>query len=179
MVKNILTAAALGLAALAGIAVPAKAETTTFHFRGTCGDCTGYGNGELVVQNYTLGSQFDPSEFVSFSYQSNLIAGSPFISAPVTDFSGSIGASPGRYDVFFQTAYDANDPNSYKVFFSNANPGDWCIGVGISCAFDIGPDHVWSLAPLSTPEPLSVSLLGVGVVGALFGSRRGKSGARG
>lgn len=69
MLKRILTAAALCVLALAGTPAPVRASAapalTTFYFRGQCEDCSGFGYGTLVVQDYTLGTSFNPSEFVT------------------------------------------------------------------------------------------------------------------
>ena len=48
--------------------------TSTFTFTGTCTDCTGFGIGTLVLQNYTLGNPIDTNtNYVSWFYQSDLL----------------------------------------------------------------------------------------------------------
>jgi hypothetical protein len=48
------------------------ATDTTYMFTGSCSDCTGTGVGYLTLQNYTPGTALSYSDFVSFTYTSNL-----------------------------------------------------------------------------------------------------------
>jgi hypothetical protein len=90
-----------GLALMAGLLSPlgAAAQTasdTTYVFTGTCTDCTGVGVGYLTLQNYTPGTALSYSNFVSFTYQSNLSSisiGSQGMQYAVPDSDGDGGTA--------------------------------------------------------------------------------------
>src|SRR3981081_4564945 len=67
-------------------------STTTYFFRGTCTDCTGTGDGALILQNYTLGTPITPTNFITFSYQSNL-TGFTISSGSLQSISGTLPTS--------------------------------------------------------------------------------------
>jgi hypothetical protein len=70
--------------------------TSAFNFDGACSDCTGVGIGVLTVQNYTEGSGFSNSNFVSFTYNSNLIIDLSITVDTLNSFTGSIPSRSQR-----------------------------------------------------------------------------------
>jgi hypothetical protein len=50
-------------------------ETESFSFTGTCvTDCTGFGTATLVLTDYTQGQDITANNFVSFTYNSNILS---------------------------------------------------------------------------------------------------------
>jgi len=135
--------------------------TTTFQFVGTCADCTGTATGTLILQNYTLGSQIQLSNFVSFTYNGTDIL-SAFTLTPSNIpnlISGSLPASlattPGPASVSINA-------NTSTPGFLTGSGGSWCAGA--HCAFDHGNSHTWSLASspsLGLSGPTSTAQVGV------------------
>ena len=150
------------LAALFGVvalAAPAAATDTKFLFTGLCIDCTGTGTGELVLKNYTLGDVLTKSNFVSFTYTSNLTS---FSLDHVTSLVGSFSTLPGSA---FVALYDED-----YVFSSFSTPffSPWCAGSTGTCGSDFGLISSWSLVAGSVPEPAmwAAMVLGFGLLGA-------------
>lgn len=138
----------------------ARADTlSTFDFSGTCSDCTGSGTAALVLNNYTLGTAISASNFVSFTYNgTDLLAAFTITASPDVVVQGSIDEplpGPETFAVFG----DEND-------FSSSSTGFWCVGGG--CVADYGFTHVWMTttdATASVPEPMTIALLGGGLIG--------------
>ena len=63
---------------------------SAFTFTGTCSDCTGFGIGQLSLQNYIEGTVASNANFLSFTYHSNLIDYT-VTQANLDSFSGTIG----------------------------------------------------------------------------------------
>jgi hypothetical protein len=150
--------------------------TSTYSFTGDCLDCTGQGHGTLVLQNYTLGDQFDITNFVSFTYFSDLISFTLNGTGPdpgeVSDFFGSLPAVlPSFADVGMNS-------QSLQIFSSTSAGGSWCAGFD-GCNLDFGTNGIWDqgAGPSPAPEPTSMALMVSGFAGlALLGLRRAKAG---
>jgi hypothetical protein len=163
----------IGTAFVAALQMPLGASqvvipNSTFTFTGDCLDCTGQGSGILILQNYTLGNAFDISNFVSFSYSSDLttfvLSGTGFGPDQVSDFSGSLPAALPAFA-------DVNISSQGVQAFGPASSGSWCAGVN-GCNLDFGVNGVFAS---DVPEPASLALMFTGFAGLmLMGLRRTK-----
>jgi hypothetical protein len=145
---------------------PTRAATTsalsTFTFAGQCTDCNGTATGSLVLQNYTLGQQIGDLNFVSFTYNgTNLFNAITIAAADKPILFGSIDPTLPKAETF--------DVSNNVVEFISSTDGSWCIGQSFSCTLsaDFGPTHIWSAVAdgTSVPEPMTLSLLGGGLLG--------------
>jgi len=152
------------LSALFGLAViAAPAAAVDFQFSGICIDCSGAGEGTLVLKDYTLGDTLTSTNFVSFTYTSNLLS---YTLSSVDDLTGSLGGATGPAFVVFHGG-------GYTFDSFVAGPfSPWCTGTTGACSSDFGLISSWSLAAGTVPEPAmwAVMVLGFGVLGA--GMRR-------
>jgi PEP-CTERM motif len=157
----------VALCAVILLALPkaARADTEVFTFSGACQDCAGTGNGTLTLTGYTPGTALSSSNFVSFDYSSNLTS-FDVTSSNLNDFGGSIGATPGPYDVVINYGDGG--------LFISQSGGDWCVGE--SCLADFGFNNTWSQATGTSPvpEPGTASLVGLGLAAADVVRRRYK-----
>ena len=165
--RSVVQIAAIALVGFLGavqIGSAISTTTATYYFTGTCSDCTGTGQGTLVLQNYTLGSSLTNANFVSWSYTSNLLtysvtpASNPSFSIYGTMPATLPGASPNAVVI-------ANQPNAGPTFmdFVAESNGSWC--AGHTCADDNGTNGTWSAA---TPAPTtSVPALGMPALASL------------
>jgi hypothetical protein len=147
-----------GLLTLMALALPTPvlAQDSTYDFSGNCADCQNTGNGVLTLQNYTPGTALSASNFVSFTYSSNLLTfnvtqteldfdtigingTTPFVSGPTTTnlgLSGDLGATAGPADFYLNasvTEGNANFSINFDTCSSSAcgsgltGPGAWNI----------------------------------------------------
>jgi hypothetical protein len=128
----------------------------TYRFVGQCTDCTGSGTGVLMLKNFALGAPLNNSNFVSFTYTSNLTTLSMSASdLQSTGLTGTIPATlPGPATI------QINKIGSGTVFQSNVPNGNWC--AGSTCSADFGPTSTWTFVPDAPPSPvptLSVPML--------------------
>jgi hypothetical protein len=163
------------LPAIVCVGLSQAATMSTFTFTGDCEDCTGQGTATLVLQNYTQGDPLELSNFVSFSYMSNLL---DIQSTSLSFISGTIPVDlPGPADVELDQLVVppvCNDCNTYDFRSQSINDGDWDIGVD-----DEGINGVWAAAATSSsdaPEPAPAVMLGLGIA-ALAAWKLRRSGA--
>jgi PEP-CTERM motif len=153
------------------VSMPLTASTATYDFTGDCFDCQGQGMATLVLQDYTLGDPLQDSNFVSFSYASNLLnVFSTSISGG--NLTGMLPANlPGPADVTMNfVVTSSGDFQGLLFFFETANspndslPNQWQIGED-----DAGMNGIWSTPSTSpVPEPSTAPLAAMAVAGLAF-----------
>jgi hypothetical protein len=146
-------------AALVGLGLAAPACAVSFDFTGTCIDCTGTGDGTLVLKNYTLGDVMTAANFVKFTYTSSLLT---YSLTSVDDLTGSLTAATGP-------AYVALHGGGFTFNSLPIGPfSPWCTGTTGTCGSDFGFVSSWSLAAVAVPEPaMWVAMVGgFGLLGA-------------
>lgn len=163
------TICGLAIAGAMMAALPiAQADDITYDFSGQCTDCSGTVSAELVVQNYTPGTELTDSNLVSFHYDgSNLF--SAYTINSFAFLSGVIPSGSGWADFDIQTA---------SLFFDSfAVDGNWQTGTsggggggGGRQGADHGTDGMWSSTPTTpppdtVPEPGTLALLSTVLVG--------------
>jgi hypothetical protein len=139
-----------------------------FTFTGQCTDCTGTGIGVLTLSGYTQGNGLALSNFVSFTYKSNLLNLSYDVA---TYIRGNLVNLPGKDYVVMVF-------NGGVAFYSlNTGSGSWCIGN--NCEQDMGPSSLWTMTTATTPLPATLPLFasGLGVWGLLGWRRKQKASA--
>jgi hypothetical protein len=146
----------------------AESVTETYTFTGTCEDCTGAGEGALVLQNYTLGDEFTVDNFVSFTYSSNLLA-FDITEDQIHEFYGSFTSLPGPADVYILSDF----PEYFNL--QTSSDGSWC--AGSECLGDYGYTSVWAAAnsPSAVPEPAVWALTLIGLATMVLVRRRSLS----
>jgi hypothetical protein len=165
LIRNLLLGSAL-LASVSGGGILRAGTVSYFAFTGTCRDCTGTGVGTLELQNYTQGTAISSSNFVDFSYTSNLLTFDINSSSAGLFVSGTIPTVLPSGNVLFTI-----EDNATILQSSTGNLG-WC--AGNSCSDDYGPSYTWSAttAPSGTPEPATALLVAPFVAGLWFYRRR-------
>ena len=129
--------------------------TTTYQFVGTCSpaggsNCTGQGTATLVLTNYSPPGSLSNTNFVSFTYTSNVFGTLSFNTS--ADLIGEFTNLPGSNQI--QIVPTSGNPEGL-AFYSGTN-GSW--GMGIS---DEGTGGTWSIPSASpaTPAPSTLLLL--------------------
>jgi hypothetical protein len=153
---------------------------STFTFTGDCGDCTGQGTGTLVLQNYTLGDALETSNFVSFTYSSNLlnITGD---SLDLDDDAGLDGIlpvdlpGPANVDIYALVVVPGcSDCTEYEFESFITEDAQWSVG-----EYDYGTNGIWSAAAnTAVPEPSSLVMLAAGLAGLVVWRQRRRSGGK-
>ncbi|WP_334188088.1 PEP-CTERM sorting domain-containing protein [Noviherbaspirillum sp.] len=124
---------------------------------------------------FDLGNIFSINKFVMWNGTSGITASPASFTLETSltsDFTSSmlVGAFSGHMANYNATIYDITD--SVSRYVRMTIPGNFgnscCIGIG-DVAFDVAP------ASTSVPEPGSLALLGVGLVGAAFVRRKKKT----
>jgi hypothetical protein len=153
---------------------------TTYDFTGDCGDCDGQGTGTLVLQNYTLGDPLETSNFVSFTYSSNI----SYISTDGLDPDPEYGFLEGMLPVDLPGPANVGigglelvpGSTEFEVGFESltSNSDAWQI---VELDDDYGTNGIWSAAAAKTavPEPSSFVMLAAGLAGLVAWRRRHRS----
>lgn len=151
---------------------PSLAGTVTYQFTGVCTDCSGDVTAQLVLQDYTPGTDIG-SAFVSFTYDGSNLLPSFTINQGTDDLSvqGSIPTSlPGPADIDI-IGSPGDIVGQIDTEFSTSTNGSWGIsGIGVPY-FDYGSSSTWSMVP----EPGSMIIVGSGLVGLIFTRRRART----
>jgi hypothetical protein len=158
---------------------------STFTFTGTCGtftgNCSGTATGTLVLQNYTQGNDITLSNFVSFTYHSNIVdlslTGTGTAAGEVSQigFGGNPSILPVNLPATANvTLYTSTQPTGIPIFNSETvSTGFWCSGPGTPCGLDGGDVSSWSATPLPAALPLFAT--GLGALGLLGWRRKRKA----
>jgi hypothetical protein len=145
---------------------------STYTFTGDCLDCTGQGHGTLVLQNYTLGNPFDITNFVSFSYTSNLTS---FVLNGTGSGVGQASAFAGSLPAMLPSFADVNIDSQSVQIFNSSSSGSWCAGFN-GCNLDFGTNGVFDSPSAAVPEPASLASTFTGLAGLmLIGLRRARA----
>jgi len=144
------------------------AATTTYQFVGTCSggesNCTGQATATLVLANYSPPAALSYTNFVSFTYNSNLQGTLSFTGS--SDLTGQFTNLPG----FDQTQIYPTSGNPEGWVFDTGTDGTWSLGIG-----DSGTAGTWSLATTPTtpaPSTLLLLILGLAALAAFQGRAR-------
>jgi|SRR5580658_209041 hypothetical protein len=174
--KDLVRLGTLCAAATLLVGLSHASTITTFDFTGDCGDCTGQGTGTLVLQDYTLGDQLETSNFVSFTYSSNLLN----ITGDSIGSDGGLGGilpvdlpGPAIVDIDgLVVVPGCEDCTEYEFQSSIINDAQWDVG-----EYDYGTNGIWSAAATKTavPEPSSLVMLAAGLAGLVAWSERRRS----
>ena len=155
------------LIAFGAMTASASIPLNVFTYTGTCTDCT-FSNGTLeLFAPYTLGTAITTSNFVNFSYTSNLITFDINQNDAGFSVSGSLpSVLPGPADLTIED-------DLWE--FSTSSDGSWSV-TDLSIPQDFGPANTWSGTVSSTPEPGTITMLGLGlaVAGVRARYRRGR-----
>jgi hypothetical protein len=167
--KGILASAAIAGVALAFAGSACAVPDKVFDFTGACTDCTGDGLGVLTLTgDYQLGDVISTSNFVSFSYSSNLVPSYiTILAADAPSMYGILSTVPGEDSVYFQTG------NNQQYFYANKD-GNWCVG---NACDDYGSSHLWTVGTAGVPEPSNWALMiaGTSMAGGVLRSARRRS----
>jgi PEP-CTERM motif len=149
----------IGVTLIALGVVPASASIPldVFNYTGTCTDCT-FSNGQLeLFAPYTLGAAITSSNFVNFTYTSNLLNFSINQDDPGFSVSGSLpSVLPSPADLVIED-------DLWE--FSTSSSGSWFVE-DLSIPRDFGPNNIWAGAASSAPEPGTIAMLGLGLAAA-------------
>ena len=157
--------ALVGCAATTPVLAVTPVAISQFTFNGDCGDCTGTGTGTLTLQNYTLGNSLDVSNFVEWTYTSNLVS---YDITQVGYMYGVLDNLPGPANVSFGTGQIDAPPFFFSSFTGEGN--FW--NTGDQRPRDYGPDHTWALAAAPEPASWAMMVAGFGMIGAMVRRRK-------
>ena len=153
----------LAIVATVGAAsASANIPVEVYSFTGVCTNCSGTGTATLILlANYQLGTQLSASDLYSFNYQSSTIPDLSIFNDPTETLSGilPVGLGPANISI-----------SGINGSFSSSLNGQWMADPGPP---DVGTMGVWTAGyPTPTPEPSTLSILAVGLLGMILFARR-------
>jgi hypothetical protein len=153
------------------VAIPIATQSYVVNFTGFCEvDCSNTATGVLTLQNYALGDFLSSSNFVSFSYSSNVLSFTISSGDSLLSVGGSI-AGNGANSVGIGNA---------DHFFESQNSGLWCVDNSAFCNQlqndDAGTEGTWEVSARGVPEPGSFALAAIGMAGLLLVATRRSTG---
>lgn len=140
-----------------------------FTFNGECTDCTGTGTATLILQaGYILGTELSADDLVSFNYTSNLIPDLSIHGDPTEVLTGILPVGLGSADISISGANGS---------FTSDVDGTWSALDPLPA--DVGTGGIWTSGSASpTPEPATLSMLGIGLLGLIVFAGRFRSSGR-
>ena len=138
--------------------------SVAYSFTGTCSDCSSE-TATLTLQNYTLGQPITNTNFVSFTYTSNLTSQTitPAIS-PSFSISGALPTTLPGPSLSTVVIVNQAHADPYWAFIAATN-GNWC--AGSTCADDSGSSGAWNggaAPPPGTPVAGTLELTSVALI---------------
>lgn len=187
-------AAAVGMsatpAAATGVGVGAGGDTLTYiDFAGKCDDCSGYGLGVLTLTNYTLGTALTATNFVDFTYNSNLVPNLDLLAFNLQSITGALSDLPGTADVsisvgqagtsdIWTLATEADGVWDLEITsFLQGDGSEFPAGDQGTANLDHGVSYTYSVAGVPEPEAWTLMIAGFGVAGGALRRRRQQVGA--
>jgi hypothetical protein len=148
----------------------AVSSSVTYSFTGTCSDCTTE-TAALTLQNYTLGQPITKSNFVSFTYTSNLTSNTITpANNPTFSIQGALPTTLPGPSLSIVVIGSQAQAGGFWGFQANTN-GNWCAGP--NCEYDSGTNGVWNgsaqpTQPVSAPAVGTPALIGLGLILAVM-----------
>jgi len=144
------------------------ASAVVYKFSGICTDCGGtLASGTLVLQNYTPGTNIVGSNYVSFSYSSDLFPSFAFVGAPIAAL-GILPANTGAANfTLIGPSTQSSSLHPYFAFASSSGDGTWSL-VGL----DVGTNGIWTLSAVPDAATWTMTIGGFGAIGAAMRRRR-------
>ena len=168
--RTLRSALAAAVLLLGWVVAPTTNASIIYDWIGNCtSGCIGSATAELTLADtYTPGNALTNSDFESFSYSSNSISYNVPIPEPFISISGTLPTtSSSLVPLILQWGSNPSLPNA---FATSVIVGDW-VSNARTVQLDQGNQYTWTLRDASVPEPATIALMGLGLVGIGFARR--------